>query len=392
MHKFSVGYTILFVVLLLGYSCKHRPRVENIQSMKDVTIIKIDKPPFYFKTIKFEEYFKSWRLISLETKKESLIGNINRIIYYHNRFFIGDRQTKSVFVFADNGKFIFKINRFGRGPGEFQGLADVTIDESSQQIVIHSDRPSKLLYFSLDGAFIRETEMNDYFPFMGYSEDHLLFVNFDPSLNYFFFSKSSNSNEYKPFVKITPTGELFRDSRTVYPYCLKSQSMNLFFGFSNIVYQFSGGVIKPKYGIDFGEANIPTNFFDNNQAPNQLFRTAFRNHYGFGLSNFRETKRYLIFSYAGNIMVIYDKTTKKAQAFHFVENTKGLINFENYFGHDGPDNGIMTIYASSVFTEQMRRYQKSPEDWSKLSDSVKTIARTINASSNPLIIYYTLKD
>ena len=85
--------------------------------------IKNSKEPSIF------DYFEHVELIPLETNKDVLIGGkMSKVIYHQNRYYTLDVQQYIIHVFDDAGKFIFKIDKRGRGPGEYPFLDDMIIN------------------------------------------------------------------------------------------------------------------------------------------------------------------------------------------------------------------------------------------------------------------------
>jgi hypothetical protein len=76
------------------------------------------------------DYFKSVELIPLETNNDVLISLLRKMIYHQGRYYILDRYNMQhiVFVFDQQGKFIFKIDKRGQGPGEYPFLDDIHIN------------------------------------------------------------------------------------------------------------------------------------------------------------------------------------------------------------------------------------------------------------------------
>ena len=73
------------------------------------------------------DFFQSVELIPLETTEKSIVGWIAKMLYHDERYYLLDRQQHIVHVFDENGKFVFKIDRRGQGPGEYPFLDDIYI-------------------------------------------------------------------------------------------------------------------------------------------------------------------------------------------------------------------------------------------------------------------------
>jgi hypothetical protein len=77
------------------------------------------------------DYFKSVELIPLETINNSLIGRLRKMFYYQGHYYVLDGQQNIVIVFDRDGKFIFKIDKRGQGPGEYPFLNDIHINPAT---------------------------------------------------------------------------------------------------------------------------------------------------------------------------------------------------------------------------------------------------------------------
>ena len=66
---------------------------------------------------------------TLEHTDESSIKLVWRVIPYKGRYYIMNGYTDSnVLVFDKQGKFVYKIDKRGQGPGEYISLNDIAID------------------------------------------------------------------------------------------------------------------------------------------------------------------------------------------------------------------------------------------------------------------------
>jgi len=98
--------------------------------------------------------------IPLETTDSSLVGNINSVLYEGGQIYIV-HNTSTVSVFDNNGKFIRKINRQGRGPEEYLKLMSgdmLEIDPDNRNIILLS-LDTKLYEYTEDGVFVRKVQI-----------------------------------------------------------------------------------------------------------------------------------------------------------------------------------------------------------------------------------------
>ena len=95
----------------------------------------------------------SLQYIPLETNENVLIASINKMLVHNDRIYVADYNgAKALFVFDFQGKLIFSINRFGRGPGEYIQFADFNVTESGD-IHVWDNGQRKLIKYGPDGSF-----------------------------------------------------------------------------------------------------------------------------------------------------------------------------------------------------------------------------------------------
>lgn len=88
--------------------------------------------------------------VPLETRDDCLIGRIDVVKKRSKRYYI--HSQASLYAFDEGGKFLWKIDNAGQGPGEYQAICDFDADE--EQLFILA--PNKLMYYGLDGKFRKE--------------------------------------------------------------------------------------------------------------------------------------------------------------------------------------------------------------------------------------------
>jgi len=100
------------------------------------------------------------KYVTLETSRDCLIGTINKILIRNNRIYVSDfNQARSLFVFDLDGKYLFKISKIGKGPGEYISLHDFDI-HTNGDIYIFDNHGWKFLVFNSAGEHLRDIKMN----------------------------------------------------------------------------------------------------------------------------------------------------------------------------------------------------------------------------------------
>jgi hypothetical protein len=110
-------------------------------------------------TIPYEEInnvLKDVKYIPLVSKEP--IGEFFKLLIHKERIYILDAfVAEKIFIFNMQGKIIKIIDSKGGGPKEYRGLMDMTISPENDYLVIADRLAPFVLYFSLDGEFVKKT-------------------------------------------------------------------------------------------------------------------------------------------------------------------------------------------------------------------------------------------
>jgi len=138
----------LLFILLIWFSCNRTRETTVTESLPPAPTVEDSIVHYSIKDNRIKvdlnnpqkaslfDYFSHIELIPLETNDDFLIGYIEEIIHYQNRFYIFDRQQKRIYIFDDTGKFIFQINKLGRGPGEYTLIRSIFLNPFTRNIDI----------------------------------------------------------------------------------------------------------------------------------------------------------------------------------------------------------------------------------------------------------------
>src|SRR5690606_11042099 len=112
---------------------------------------------------KFSEFFEAEaEYIWLKDDSDDALLNagLNKIIFHQNKIFtLGIFGCKCIHIFDKSGKYLARIFAYGEGPGkylDFDGAAIV-----NQELVLLGVYPHKIMWFSLEGKFLREVPFRD---------------------------------------------------------------------------------------------------------------------------------------------------------------------------------------------------------------------------------------
>jgi len=137
------------VVSLIG--CNNKAK-EEISEVKHVDI---DWNTLAGNESSLSDFVISYKYVPLETNPECLMEWIDKIIVRDSILYVFERSRHGrIFLFTSAGKYLRKIDRFGKGPGEYIGIRDFNISKDNSKIFILT-KSDNILIFNNDGSFDR---------------------------------------------------------------------------------------------------------------------------------------------------------------------------------------------------------------------------------------------
>lgn len=202
--------------------------------------------------------FDRIELIPLETKDESLITSIGRIIEYNDRYYILDDRISILFCFDKYGKYLYRIDKNGTGPEDYYLIYETVIDQTKNHIYMLS--PMGFIHtYDINGNFINKHQLPD-----GGGEQDMIQLD-NNTLAYWILMGDQTKNKVKFYdiKKKDIIGGFWKDTEETFMtnMCIdvfyKYKDTNYFSTqFSNEVYRFSKDTVELAYKWDFGKDNI----------------------------------------------------------------------------------------------------------------------------------------
>ncbi|MDE6451547.1 MAG: 6-bladed beta-propeller [Odoribacter sp.] len=333
------------------------------------------------------ELFDSVRVIPLETNEESLIGEITRLQYVKDHFYILDRKTKALLVFDHQGKFLWKIQSVGRGPQEYTRLIDLDIDPEKETINLYVGYPQKLMQYDLNGKFINEYNIGINANSIALQSDRLILnaanqANLiegemaDPQL----LIKHLKTDSLYTYLPATlkdnrHTCLIFNYGEGIFRY---GKELLLFLPLDNNIYAVHGKTPEIKYRFDFGNYNLPAHL---------TLEDIRKSNYVHGLNSFWENERFCYF-----------QATLNQYLFDFLYHKEKDILYHGYLADDigyymphivSADNKYMLCYAN--INELMSNAQYLEEKKGEHHHPVSKLIRQIKEADNPVLLLYRFK-
>lgn len=106
------------------------------------------------------ELMSSIEIVHLQQGDSILIDDRAKLLQRDSSIYLIDRfGTKEIYRFGLDGRFYSKIGRFGEGPGEYNNIIDVSIEETKDEIYVESYPFFWLSRYSKTGIFKDKREV-----------------------------------------------------------------------------------------------------------------------------------------------------------------------------------------------------------------------------------------
>ena len=162
MRKLIIQLFMLYFLLLSSCVNEGEKKHKIIQNTTDKKVelpYKIELGENLNKTedIPLSVLSKQLKYIVLETTPDCLLRGIGHIVFTNNYIFISD--FNALFKFDIDGKFIQKIGKTGRGPGEYRKVFTFAIDEPRNKIYLTNY--GIIQEYDFNGNYIRSIKIRN---------------------------------------------------------------------------------------------------------------------------------------------------------------------------------------------------------------------------------------
>lgn len=353
------------------------------------------KDQSFNETINFGDFIETsdnqlindFHFIKLETNDSCLFGVIDQIQMFGNNIYILDSyQTKSIYVFDKQGKYLHKLEGNRRGPGEFLLPLCFFINPLDSTLVVKDHQQSALFRYALsDLSFISKVSLLDYPISFGILSDNKSFA---------FYYPDRGKNPYQ--LRITDKeGKLQRELLPVDPkskilhgigqnfYSYEGR-LNVFPHFSNTIFEVTSDSVVQRYRFCFGKYNFPNNeFFKKNKYKSQAIMEELMNNPYVRLMVPYETNNHIMVKYYVGQQIfigVYDK--KKCHAINLnpriIKDSLNLGTFPIPIG-----SYLNGFIGQLIFDVQQKNRITHP--------ALQRLTEDYSEDSNPILIFYSLK-
>ncbi len=213
--------------------------------------------------------------IHLETDDDCLISEFGKYYFSDSLIFISDRDH--ILKFSSDGKFLKRIGKNGRGPGEINSIKMTSIIPEKRMIAVHDATMKKITYFSFNGELIKTVSLPD-LSYVKILNDGG-YISYDQGLaisEKYTFCLTNESGDmisvvknYKPWKN--PSGVAIVTSAVSFEPFYTYQDKYYFKGmYNDTVYSFNGDKIIPNYYINLGKYKLPDEKRAERLSPEQV--------------------------------------------------------------------------------------------------------------------------
>ncbi len=387
--KNSMQKAFLIATLLLcssyGSSQESKPTRKTVMAGKN-TIKESD----FGKSYDFYDVIKDIEFVPLELTDESIVGSVSGIKFYKNFILFYDNQTRSIFIYDDKGKYIRKIARRGKGPGEYNDINDFCVHPQTGMITIATDS-RKIITYSFDLKEFREyTDVpyavgieqfnNGYYAITSTQEDANLYI-LDGNM------KIVHKGLANPFPRLSIANRAFTKFGDTILCRLPSR-------YNDTIYQITPNSFRPWRVPDFEvhpDYSNPTKYMEDHPVLLQFYNCP--DMQICGACYYSETSKFITYGivYPGKKddieTVLYSKKNKTVKIFTYYSLENRPFDFYLFYcGLPDPSGRIVITMDPSLILDC-----KITKD-DPITSRIKELKKQLNEESNPVIAFITYKE
>ena len=225
----------------------------------------------------------------------------------HGAFYITDSKGDGVFKFDKEGRFVRQISSRGQGVEEYINISDIDL---YQDQINFCNGANNILYFDLEGNFLKRRKLTDNWIFTVSSGDTLYGSNCR--------TLATIIGEQEKTYSFDAPGETLLSMHSTH---FTRNGSQIYWEdlFNDTIYNMNKGVPSPFVYIDFGELKLPEDIIRNNE----IYGNDERTHYCTDVNGFRISDYYMFFNFSlakHSYSCLYDRKNNTACTFLYINN------------------------------------------------------------------------
>ncbi|MGL5681523.1 MAG: 6-bladed beta-propeller [Marinifilaceae bacterium] len=375
MSKLFTIQLIVLCMLLVGCQDSNTRQLTNTITL---TLDNGDK----ITGIPADSIYSQVQYIPLETNKESFIGEIDRVKIQNNLILAYNKSISSLFIFDISGKYLTKLQKKGRGNGEYLQIDDFNI--KNDRLIILDGQRKQLLYYSLqEMRFINTLNLNDWYSHFELLDNQIvLYSNFSTSDKKYFNLVSIDTKQQQPTRYMLPFPESQNGTSysTKYIFCSHNNAIYTSHPWNYSIYKVDTTDIQEVLTVDFQDYSMPESIRKGSTDDKDVYmsRFDFATRPVSDIGDLIITDKYYIFSFIHRCMTytcrynIDDKT----HIHGVIGGTKSFPFYRQTYHGVYKNSIIGCINSPTIVDSKMKR---------------PNTLKDIDEMSNPVIALYEIK-
>ena len=352
----------------------------------------------------FSSYFDGGGIIALETTEKSLLGRIEKMCVSDDYFFFLDNTR--VLVFRKDGKFLRDISKCGNGPGEYNRLSDITIDDKNHEIFLLDATKRCVLVYDYENNYKRTIPLtgksfsskfiyHDGALFFNTIGSHGLDKNWllcrmdlegDNDIAYYLDADELNKGWYNLY---------YTNQQTFIPSTIGSPLFMQIF--MDKIFRFENGIPKPY--ISICSESFPTKSFVSDLNTENVSKKLMDSDYLYSMFDYVENEMFLSLKFNKGMTTKTLIRNKQTSVSYLVDMFFNDILYEDedasyiISSFDATDNkSVYTIEGESMFARQLMLENLEKGKLNNKINGYENLEVLNDDEANPIIIYYNFKN
>ena len=400
----SYFFKFFFIFGWVIYSCNQtQPTSSSKESVINDSFITVQiSPGKVGDQFPLDSLVESVRYVQLELNESSSFKYLFLVKEVGDYILVQAFNPSNALIYHKDGTFVGQLGSKGRGPGEYNGIADVIFNQYTDRLEILTNVPSNILSFDYETLeFIEEFSIPESYymqKFLAIDAQHYVFNNDkyegaseDWQFHYLLFDKSSGNfvQKWLPHEKVElqkssflPRFSLFGVGDKVYGTYLNA----------NKIYEIGKNKVRDSYLFDFESTPFDQKVI---RFSSDQFKQSIESGSVCCINPFFITERYIFGQYryqnTWGERIFFDRKSQKSIQFA----TENVINPFNGFDFKVPPIGYTDnelIFQYEPYLLQDHYEEVANELIPEAKDKLEKFLESMEPDGNTVLVYYRFKD
>lgn len=337
--------------------------------------------------------FKSITIIPLEVDTKKYAAKIDRVYFDRNTYFLLEKSFECVNIYNKEGHSIKTIKKTGNGPQEYRNLADICIDKVRDELLVLASEPSKIMYYSYQGEFLREKALPTYFETIVtdgefiYLQDHnavkgekeitIYDMNLEKRQEALEISRQFKGHEIFGNFSFTKGNMMTQDT-----------IIHITRYFDNKIYCAENGKVSLEYTLDFKNNALPDTLLNQKMRPSAFMAICRKHNYISFITDVIENDKLMLFNTNAGFCVC-NKQTGDITKYNYIKDSITGYDIENKMQIVGNTNNRLVMYWPLTFVKDSKNQPvKESSFYKRISAQTSKPLPRIDDSHNAILVIY----